>query len=208
MSQRMKKTLLFGSIGLFLLLTLFVALKLTTPIDTTFSKWVVQLHNPVFTAFFRFITDFGYVQILLILLVIILIVFHKYRFAYILPIHVTISVIFNMILKNIFARPRPEMIRLIDEAGFSFPSGHAMVTMVAYGYLIYVVHHYIQQKWLRYSLIAFLVFIIVSVGFSRIYLGVHYLTDVLAGYSISLFYLLVVTKMKIFLLGDRHESMD
>ena len=208
MSQRMKKTLLFGSIGLFLLLTLFVALKLTTPIDTTFSKWVVQLHNPVFTAFFRFITDFGYVQILVILLVIILIVFHKYRFAYILPIHVTISVIFNMILKNIFARPRPEMIRLIDEAGFSFPSGHAMVTMVAYGYLIYVVHHYIQQKWLRYSLIAFLIFIIVSVGLSRIYLGVHYLTDVLAGYSISLFYLLVVTKMKIFLLGDRHESMD
>lgn len=208
MSQRMKKTLLFGSIGLFLLLTLFVALKLTTPIDTTFSKWVFKLHNPVFTAFFRFITDFGYVQILLILLVIILIVFHKYRFAYILPIHVTISVIFNMILKNIFARPRPEMIRLIDEAGFSFPSGHAMVTMVAYGYLIYVVHHYIQQKWLRYSLIAFLIFIIVSVGFSRIYLGVHYLTDVLAGYSISLFYLLVVTKMKIFLLGDRHESMD
>ena len=101
MSQRMKKTLLFGSIGLFLLLTLFVALKLTTPIDTTFSKWVFKLHNPVFTAFFRFITDFGYVQILLILLVIILIVFHKYRFAYILPIHVTISVIFNMILKNI-----------------------------------------------------------------------------------------------------------
>ncbi len=208
MSQRMKKTLLFGSIGLFLLLTLFVALKLTTPIDTTFSKWVFQLHNPVFTAFFRFITDFGYIQILLILLVIILIVFHKYRFAYILPIHVTISVIFNMILKNIFARPRPEMLRLIDEVGFSFPSGHAMVTMVAYGYLIYVVHHYIQQKWLRYSLIAFLVFIIVSVGLSRIYLGVHYLTDVLAGYSISLFYLLVVTKMKIFLLGDRHESMD
>lgn len=208
MSQRMKKTLLFGSIGLFLLLTLFVALKLTTPIDTTFSKWVFQLHNPVFTAFFRFITDFGYVQILLILLVIILIVFHKYRFAYILPIHVTISVIFNMILKNIFARPRPEMIRLIDEVGFSFPSGHAMVTMVAYGYLIYVVHHYIQQKWLRYSLIAFLVFIIVSVGLSRIYLGVHYLTDVLAGYSISLFYLLVVTKMKIFSLGDYHESMD
>lgn len=208
MSQRMKKTLLFGSIGLFLLLTLFVALKLTTPIDTTFSKWMFQLHNPVFTAFFRFITDFGYIQILLILLVIILIVFHKYRFAYILPIHVTISVIFNMILKNIFARPRPEMIRLIDETGFSFPSGHAMVTMVAYGYLIYVVHHYIKQKWLRYSLIALLVFIIVSVGLSRIYLGVHYLTDVLAGYSISLFYLLVVTKMKIFLLGDRHESMD
>lgn len=208
MSQRMKKTLLFGSIGLFLLLTLFVALKLTTPIDTTFSKWMFQLHNPVFTAFFRFITDFGYIQILLILLVIILIVFHKYRFAYILPIHVTISVIFNMILKNIFTRPRPEMIRLIDEAGFSFPSGHAMVTMVAYGYLIYVVHHYIKQKWLRYSLIALLVFIIVSVGLSRIYLGVHYLTDVLAGYSISLFYLLVVTKMKIFLLGDRHESMD
>lgn len=208
MSQRMKKTLLFGSIGLFLLLTLFVALKLTTPIDTTFSKWVFQLHNPVFTAFFRFITDFGYIQILLILLVIILIVFHKYRFAYILPIHVTISVIFNMILKNIFARPRPEMICLIDETGFSFPSGHAMVTMVAYGYLIYVVHHYIKQKWLRYSLISLLVFIIVSVGLSRIYLGVHYLTDVLAGYSISLFYLLVVTKMKIFLLGDRHESMD
>lgn len=208
MSQRMKKTLLFGSIGLFLLLTLLVTLKLTTSIDTAFSKWVFQFHNPISTSFFRFITDFGYVKILLVLLVIILIVFHKYRFAYILPIHVLFVVFVNMILKNIIDRPRPDLIRLIDEVGFSFPSGHAMVTMVTYGYLIYVVDHYIKQKWLKYTLIGFLIFIILSVGISRIYLGVHYLTDVLAGYSISLFYLMIVTKLKIFSLGDAHDSMD
>lgn len=208
MSQRMKKTLLFGSIGLFLLLTLLVILKLTTPIDTAFSKWMFQFHNPVLTSFFRFITDFGYVKILLVLLVIILIVFHKYRFSYILPIHVLFVVAINMILKNIIDRPRPMMIRLIDETGFSFPSGHAMVTMVTYGYLIYVVFHYIKQKWLKYTFIGLLITLILLVGISRIYLGVHYLTDVLAGYSISLFYLMIVTKLKIFSLGDKNESMD
>ena len=208
MSQRMKKTLLFGSIGLFLLLTLLVILKLTTPIDTAFSKWMFQFLNPVLTSFFRFIADFGYVKILLVLLVIILIVFHKYRFSYILPIHVLFVVAINMILKNIIDRPRPMMIRLIDETGFSFPSGHAMVTMVTYGYLIYVVFHYIKQKWLKYTFIGLLITLILLVGISRIYLGVHYLTDVLAGYSISLFYLMIVTKLKIFSLGDKNESMD
>lgn len=208
MSQRMKKTLLFGSIGLFLLLTLLVTLKLTTPIDTAFSKWVFQFHNPALTSFFRFITDFGYVKILLVIFVVILIVFHKYRFSYILPIHVLFIVFMNMILKNVIDRPRPMMIRLIEEVGFSFPSGHAMVTMVTYGYLIYVINHYIKKKWLKYTLIGFLMILILAVGISRIYLGVHYLTDVLAGYSISLFYLMIVTKLKIFSLGDSHDSMD
>ena len=109
----------------------------------------------------------------------------------------------NLLLKNLFLRPRPTFPHLVEETGFSFPSGHAMVTMTAYGYLIYVVYHYIKIPWLKYLLITVLSCLIILVGISRIYLGVHYLTDVLAGFSISIFYLMVVTKLKIFSLESK-----
>lgn len=86
--------------------------------------------------------------------------------------------------------------------GFSFPSGHAMVTMAFYGYLLYVVVKLVKRKWVRNSLIVLFVSIIFLVGLSRIYLGVHYVTDVLAGYSISLVYLFLVTKIPFFSLEE------
>ena len=203
MNQKLRKTCFLGSILLFLLLAFLVALKLTTHVDEAVSKLFIELRNPGLTMFFKQITDFGYVQVLVILIAVILIVFHKYRFAYILPIHVGICVIFNLLLKNLFLRPRPTFPHLVEETGFSFPSGHAMVTMTAYGYLIYVVYHYIKIPWLKYLLITVLSCLIILVGISRIFLGVHYLTDVLAGFSISIFYLMVFTKLKIFSLESK-----
>ena len=77
-----------------------------------------------------------------------------------------------------------------------------MVTMAFYGYLLYVVVKLVKRKWVRNSLIVLFVSIIFLVGLSRIYLGVHYVTDVLAGYSISLVYLFLVTKISFFSLEE------
>ena len=96
--------------------------------------------------------------------------------------------IFNYILKIIFARNRPIDINLITENGYSFPSGHAMVSLAVYGLLIYLlVKSNYKYKKIGITLLITLIFLI---GISRIYLGVHYTSDVIAGYIISFSYLL------------------
>ena len=106
-------------------------------------------------------------------------------------INLGLSAVINFIVKNIIQRPRPIGHRLINETGYSMPSGHSMVSMAFYGYLIYLIYKYVKNKNLKISLIVFLCLLIILVGLSRIYLGVHYTTDVLAGYLLGISYLII-----------------
>lgn len=102
--------------------------------------------------------------------------------------------VFNKEIMNgdiILQRPRPEEFRIINESGYSFPSGHSMISMAFYGYLIYLIYKYVKNKYLKWFLITILGILIVNIGISRIYLGVHYTSDVLAGFLISISYLIV-----------------
>lgn len=201
MKEKTRKILFISMFLFFLFLAIFVCFRFTEKIDLAVSSFVATFHTTWLTSFFLFITEFGYIRFLLLFLILILVCFHRERFAYLLPIHLAIVTLLNFLLKQLFARPRPEF-SLITETGFSFPSGHAMVTMAFYGYSLYVVVKLVKKKWLRNSLIVLFVSIIFLVGLSRIYLGVHYVTDVLAGYSISLVYLFLVTKIPFFSLEE------
>ena len=74
----------------------------------------------------------------------------------------------NQVLKYIIQRPRPTEFRIIDESGYSLPSGHSMVSMAFYGYLIYLIYKKIKNKYIKISLIVFLSILIVSIGMSRV----------------------------------------
>lgn len=110
-------------------------------------------------------------------------------------INIITVTLLNILLKNILQRPRPEGFRLISESGYSFPSGHSMVSMAFYGLLIYFAYTKIQNNNLRSVVCIVLTLLIVSIGFSRIYLGVHYASDVLAGFFISIGYLIVFVEI-------------
>ena len=97
----------------------------------------------------------------------------------------------NQLLKRILQRPRPTEFRIVEETGYSFPSGHSMVSMAFYGYLIYLIYKYVKNKYIKWSLIVLLSCLIVGIGTSRIYLGVHYTSDVLGGFLISVSYLVI-----------------
>ena len=99
----------------------------------------------------------------------------------------------NQLLKHIIRRTRPIGINLIKEKGFSFPSGHAMVSMAFYGLFIYLIYKSNLNKETKLLLVILLSMIILFIGVSRIYLGVHYASDVIAGYSLSLCYLMIIT---------------
>ncbi|MGZ3839094.1 MAG: phosphatase PAP2 family protein [Flavisolibacter sp.] len=92
-------------------------------------------------------------------------------------------------LKNLFRRPRPAIPLLHEARGLSFPSGHALMSVTFYGLLVYIVFKTFRNKELKWSLILFLLLLILVIGFSRIYLRVHYTTDVIAGYCIGFWWL-------------------
>ncbi len=105
--------------------------------------------------------------------------------------NLTGCVILNQVLKHIIRRARPVGINLIKENGFSYPSGHSMVSLAFYGFLIYLIIKADWNKKIKLLLVIVLSIIILLIGISRIYLGVHYPSDVLSGFSLSLTYLLL-----------------
>ena len=90
----------------------------------------------------------------------------------------------NLVLKNIFQRTRPAIpgAYMVD-TGFSFPSGHSMISLVFYGMIAYLALSYVKNKKWKVLIIAGALLICALIGFSRLYLGVHFLTDVLAGWA-------------------------
>ena len=102
-----------------------------------------------------------------------------------------IITVLNQLLKRILQRPRPTEFRIIEETGYSFPSGHSMVSMAFYGYLIYLIYKYVKNKYVKWISIVLLSILICAIGVSRIYLGVHYTSDVLGGFLVSISYLIL-----------------
>ena len=94
-------------------------------------------------------------------------------------------------LKHLFDRERP-LVPLLEEArGLSFPSGHALMSVTFYGLLIYIVVKNVKNQSLKTTLIILLLALILTIGFSRVYLRVHYASDVIAGFSVGLLWLVI-----------------
>ena len=96
------------------------------------------------------------------------------------------GVILNLVLKELFNRPRPTLTPLIHEHFASFPSGHSMNSFIFYFSLVYLFYHFTKNKLLTSCFMILATFIVCAVGISRIYLGVHFPTDVLGGYIAGL----------------------
>lgn len=161
------------------------------------TKWYefISLHliSDVITPVAKFITNFGSAYWLIGFSIFLLFVIKNRKIGISILLNLGISTITNYTLKQILQRPRPTEFRIIDESGYSLPSGHSMVSMAFYGYLIYLVYKNIKNKYIRISLITFLSILIVSIGISRIYLGVHYTSDVIAGFLVAIAYLIIYT---------------
>ena len=105
---------------------------------------------------------------------------------------VTFSSLFVMFaLKTFFNRPRPEIPLLGAVPGLSFPSGHAFMSFTFFGLLIYVINKQVKKKWLKYLLVVLCFCMIIVIGLSRIYLRVHYASDVMAGVALGLMWLVI-----------------
>ncbi|CDC30913.1 pAP2 family protein [Clostridium sp. CAG:508] len=139
----------------------------------------------------KFITNFGGAIFLSIATVMLFLLIKNKKIGLSIISNIVIITILNQLLKRILQRPRPTEFRIVEETGYSFPSGHSMVSMAFYGYLIYLIYRYIKNKYVKWTLITILSILICLIGISRIYLGVHYTSDVLGGFLLSISYLVI-----------------
>ena len=149
---------------------------------------VYSMRSDKLTVFWRFITHSGdrYVVIILgIILLFIKSLREKYGVKF--AIAALSSTALYQIMKYIFQRPRPDLaLRLIEQGGYSFPSGHSMNCLVSYGILIYLLLRYCENRRLAKLLSFGLGLLTILIGFSRVYVGVHYPTDIIGGWSLGI----------------------
>ncbi len=152
--------------------------------DTIIINFVYQLRTPLLTKIMVFLSFIGSdLIVFLAFIIIILLIKKKYKnetvlFSFILAM----GFIINILLKFLIRRPRPDIAPLVLETSYSFPSGHSMNSFVFYITLSYFIFRFTRNKKLGMSISLFCLFLIFLIGLSRVYLGVHYPSDVLAGF--------------------------
>ena len=174
--------------GIFFLLFIIVTVLMITNnakvFDDTIYNYIYSLRNDYLDTIFKTITKCGN-TISVIVVIFVLLIFLGKENIYKLIFTSGTTVAINQLLKHTIRRIRPDHIRLIKETGFSYPSGHSMISVALYGLLIYLVYKNVKNKLIKTILILLLIVLILGIGISRIYLGVHYPSDVLAGFCLS-----------------------
>lgn len=190
-----KQSILILVLSLFFIsILLLVIFKKTAFIDEPIYEFIISWRSSFLDTFFIFITQLGN-TIPILLIVLMMAAFLHNRYGIFLMVSTIDSVLMNTLVKYCVQRPRPTGLRLIEQGGYSFPSGHAMISVCVYGYLLYLAYTRISNKYLKYSVSILLLLVILGIGVSRIYVGVHYPTDVLAGYLLATIYVILLVEV-------------
>lgn len=187
-----KYIILILCLVIFAIFTYKVVTDKTIHIDDTVYNYINNnIINENRTNIVKVITNITSPLMVIITALILIIVIKDKKIKISLVINLLGVTIINNLIKVIVARPRPDINRLVTETGYSFPSGHSITSIVFYGYLVYLIYKYIDNKKIKVPLMIFLIILIPIIGLSRIYLGVHYTSDVLCGFLLGIVYLIL-----------------
>lgn len=178
---------------LFLLIGLYLINIKDNIVDKTIYDLVISTKSNIMTIIFKIITTLASVKFMLLACIIVLFLKKLKHLRFLIILNVINDTLLNTILKLIFKRERPFDLMIIEESGYSFPSGHTMVAAIFYGFIIYLVSKSKYKKKTKIVINTILTILILLIGISRIYLGVHYATDVIASYLVSISYLIIFT---------------
>jgi len=174
---------------IFLGLYLFDSIK---GIDDIMYNFISVIKSDYMTKIMKFITFFGSTKFILFLMILFLIFsFRNKKIFNIINIIIIGDVLLNNLIKILVRRDRPILINLVHETSFSFPSGHTMVSITLYGFIIYLISKSNITKIMKVILIVLLSLLILFIVVSRIYLGAHYFSDCMAGIALASAYLLM-----------------
>lgn len=173
---------------LFILWTILLVKNKLSRIDNiVYNK--IKLNNKK-TIFFKYFTNLASTKYFIIICLL-LIIFLKNKLALLISIAMIIDAIIVFIAKHIIKRERPNINRIVEEKGYSYPSGHTFSATCFYGLVMFLIN--ISSITLGYQLLITipLISIILLIGFSRIYLGVHYFSDCIGGLLLSSSYIIL-----------------
>ncbi|WP_435414595.1 phosphatase PAP2 family protein [Polaribacter aestuariivivens] len=174
--------------------------------DTKITDYIISFRNPALTSYFSFVTEvgdaLGYLVVFTLCSILFYFIFKRWKYAGQLTLVLLLALSSNVILKQIINRARPTLEHLVTVKTLSYPSGHAMTAMAFYGFLIYLITTFNIRKIFKFSMITLLSFLILSIGISRIYLGVHFPSDILGGFIAGfvwvIFCVLLLNILKLF----------
>ena len=171
---------------LFFILTILEETKHIQWFDDFIYQAILKLRCVPLDAFFKTITHIGDTLPVIVIIVIALILLKEYKDRLLFGGSTLLTIGLNQILKHILQRPRPPIEeRLITQGGYAYPSGHSMVALCIYGILIYFVNQKVKDKKKRIIVTILLSILILLIGISRIYVRVHWPSDVLGGCLLS-----------------------
>lgn len=176
-----------GALLCFAYLAYLITSQETLAFDTVIREWVYARRSPGLNAVLIAITYMGNWQSI-VFLGMVLLLYKGTRREIGVPFAVIslCSTILYKAVKSFFARPRPDLsVRIIEQGGYSFPSGHSMNGIVCFGILIYLVRRYCKNRKVANLLTVLLSLLIIVIGCSRVYVGVHFPSDILAGWSLG-----------------------
>ena len=163
-----------------------------THFDDTVMERIQSYRSASLTIWFEALTNigdrYGYIIIITLLTGFFFFRYKSWKFPLQVSTVLVLSSIVNRMLKRWIDRPRPSGEHMVEVFTMSFPSGHAMSAMAFYGFLIYLTWRYTRHPRLKAILILLCILMILGIGISRIYLGVHYPSDIVAGYLGGLFW--------------------
>lgn len=184
-------------IGVIIFLCLFIFMAIGVHYNI-FYNLDIEAHKLISTipisGFWKMVTTMASPIFILLALVIIVIVISNKKYGLLLFVNTIFIFLLNQGLKLIFLRERPFDLMITYEYGYSFPSGHTMMGIAFYGFIIYIIWQMNLSIKMKKIFTVLLIVLMILICLSRVYLGVHYLSDVLAGIFISLAYLIVFIK--------------
>ncbi|MDO8467951.1 MAG: phosphatase PAP2 family protein [Nanoarchaeota archaeon] len=183
---RNKKLILSLMSFIAFLFILIIVVNGTPSIDYSVSSGINKLRNPIMDGFFIFLGNFSREIMIGFALIAALILYNgkRKKESWILLFSLILGYVFEQAIKFSVQRVRPLM-QLIQEIDYSFPSGHAIFSIILFSMLIYFFKDEIKNKTTRLIFILINIFLILLIGFSRIYLNVHSFTDVIGGYALG-----------------------
>ena len=163
-------------------------------LDNAILTIIYFFRDPLLTPIMHFVSFLGGEFTLLSAAVIVVVLaLKKYKKEAVLFAFIVIfGYVLNNLIKHLLEIPRPDIDPLSNEAFYSFPSGHAMNSLIFYGLLAYLIFHFTRNRGLSFLVFALSIILILLIGFSRLYLGVHYPSDVLAGFIAGFWWLTTV----------------
>jgi len=174
-----------ASLWVFAEITDEVIEKETAAFDNSVQTAIYSFRTPALTSLMftaSFLGSKEFIFAVSIIVITVLLVKNKRKTAATYAATLLLSIGLNNLIKFLIHRDRPDLPPLEEASFYSFPSGHSMNSLVFYGLLAYFTYHYSKNRPLGLAAYLFAAVIVILIGFSRIYLGAHYPTDVLAGF--------------------------